>query len=935
MRKISRYLFISALVFSCLAWSENPDLDWRTHESSNFLIHYPQELSHFLPRVTLYLEQSHDDLSEYFKWQPKNKTHVVLRDDVDEANGFAQPLPRNSITLFMQPPTGGELLVFDDWLKLLIHHEYTHTLHMDKVLGLPSYLRMVFGRIVFSFPNTFHPNWFAEGLATYQESKLNTDVGRGNSTFFEIMMRGELESGLKSLSRINTVVAHDWPLNTAYLYGVYFFKFIGDVYGEEAIKEMVNNYSDNIVPYRVDSNTISITGKSLSDLWVDFEDYLAGYFKPQIERIKSEGESVYGVISGAQELYGAISISHKNEVWYSAINNIKGPYLYRIKNDVEIPVVSLNSLATIDINKQSKLLISQQENCGLYGQFYDLFIFDPETEVIKRITTCSRYRLAKWLNKNRILGLRYVGGKPELNIINVNGEQIKNIWKGRSDSIITSFDVEESSNQSSEDFRVVASIKFGVNNWGLYEFSNSKWNPILSNSAVKSLVGLYSDDVYILQQYTGQSELYRLDKELKLTRLTHTYSGLKQVALLNNQNGNKHKAVGIRTNANGDEVVKFELNDRPSIYLSNDVSRVEDLVIPESEIYESDDLDYQPFSSLLPSYWFPVYLNNINTKQVGFFTNGSDALRNHVYTLQITQETETSSTLVNTSYIFEDQYFFNFMQSLNYYESVDVFEKKSQLMLGYMMPILTMKRQIYPYIALTHSDDYIFNENGFIQGSKQSRDNLIAVGLIYNEYQSTRWSSYPTSGWKLRASLESASLAGASVDDGAVFNFDAKHFYSSSWPGSIAQRLFLGIGVNSYSKFQLGGVDSDEDIGPGITVNQRRYPLRGFKSGNALLSGDNALLHSLEYRLPFNWLDNTFMTPPVGFNGWSLSLFADSGSVWSESEDIGSIYTGVGGELILDTTLGYYLGLRVRIGAAKGIGSLADEVLYMELGGSF
>ncbi len=153
MRKISRYLFISALVFSCLARGANPDLDWRTHESSNFLIHYPQELSHFLPRVTLYLEQSHDDLSEYFKWQPKNKTHVVLRDDVDEANGFAQPLPRNSITLFMQPPTGGELLVFDDWLKLLIHHEYTHTLHMDKVLGLPSYLRNgVLDVIVFSFP---------------------------------------------------------------------------------------------------------------------------------------------------------------------------------------------------------------------------------------------------------------------------------------------------------------------------------------------------------------------------------------------------------------------------------------------------------------------------------------------------------------------------------------------------------------------------------------------------------------------------------------------------------------------------------------------------------------------------------------------------------------------------------------------------------------
>jgi outer membrane translocation and assembly module TamA len=77
------------------------------------------------------------------------------------------------------------------------------------------------------------------------------------------------------------------------------------------------------------------------------------------------------------------------------------------------------------------------------------------------------------------------------------------------------------------------------------------------------------------------------------------------------------------------------------------------------------------------------------------------------------------------------------------------------------------------------------------------------------------------------------------------------------------------------------------------------------------------------------------MAPPIGVNGWSFRGFADTGAAWNDSSDEKSFYTGVGLEAVLDGTLGYYLGLRVRIGAAKGLGSEGEETIYMELGGSF
>ena len=51
---------------------------------------------------------------------------------------------------------------YDDWMRLLITHEYTHIVQMDMVNSLPEVLSNIFGNLY--FPNMFQPIWLIEGL---------------------------------------------------------------------------------------------------------------------------------------------------------------------------------------------------------------------------------------------------------------------------------------------------------------------------------------------------------------------------------------------------------------------------------------------------------------------------------------------------------------------------------------------------------------------------------------------------------------------------------------------------------------------------------------------------------------------------------------------------------------------------------------------------
>ena len=185
-------IFIFYAAFSDAA-EKDTSFRFSTIETEHFSIHFHQGLDDLAQKSALIAEGIHGPLTRQFNWEPREKTQMVLIDDTDFTNGFATALPYNTIYIQTVPPsidmTIGE---YEDWLRMLIIHEYSHILTMDTARGYSEVMRGIFGKPLppfdpFSFlfflaaapPNMFLPSWWHEGMATWGETEFTSAGGGG------------------------------------------------------------------------------------------------------------------------------------------------------------------------------------------------------------------------------------------------------------------------------------------------------------------------------------------------------------------------------------------------------------------------------------------------------------------------------------------------------------------------------------------------------------------------------------------------------------------------------------------------------------------------------------------------------------------------------------------------------------------------------------
>src|SRR5436853_2382728 len=160
---------------------------------------------------------------------------------------------------------------------MLLSIEFFHIVHLDKSSGSALNPRNVLGRLIPFFPNVLEPSWIVEGLAVNHESDAKQAYGRLENSTFEGMMRAEAGRGFRPLSEVNAE-GRGFPRNRDYLYGSYFFLFLRERYGEDAPLRFVENYSKNVIPFRVESNPIALTGKPMDALWAEYHAWLRARF---------------------------------------------------------------------------------------------------------------------------------------------------------------------------------------------------------------------------------------------------------------------------------------------------------------------------------------------------------------------------------------------------------------------------------------------------------------------------------------------------------------------------------------------------------------------------------------------------------------------------------------------------------------------------------
>ncbi len=206
---------------------------------------------------------------------PAGPIDLLIADNVDYSNGFAQVFPTNRVVIYAVPPVAStELRFHDDWLQLVITHELAHIFHIDRAGGLWRAGRWVFGRNPLLFPNGFTPSWVKEGLAVHYESLL-TGSGRLVSTESRTVARAAArDEALPPIRRWSLATSRFPQGQTTYGYGALLMEHSARIGGDSSMRRFVDGTATFPVPFLLNRASRRAFGTSFSAQFATMRDSL-------------------------------------------------------------------------------------------------------------------------------------------------------------------------------------------------------------------------------------------------------------------------------------------------------------------------------------------------------------------------------------------------------------------------------------------------------------------------------------------------------------------------------------------------------------------------------------------------------------------------------------------------------------------------------------
>lgn len=252
-------------------------LPWRTIETERFVFHYPLELEAWTRSLAARADGIQAAVRQLVGYAPPHKTHVVVDDPYETANGSAWPfLDRPVISLWASPPDPrNDIGEFNDWGRTLLAHEFTHVAHLARPSRNPLLRALWQMAPVDLGPITLNaPRWVIEGFATYAEGRI-TGSGRPHGAWRPAYLRQwALEGQLPRYEQLNAFGSYDGG-EFAYLAGSAFLEWLADQHGDSSLVDVWRRMTAR-TPRSFDEAFAGVYGESPRALYGKFTTDVTG-----------------------------------------------------------------------------------------------------------------------------------------------------------------------------------------------------------------------------------------------------------------------------------------------------------------------------------------------------------------------------------------------------------------------------------------------------------------------------------------------------------------------------------------------------------------------------------------------------------------------------------------------------------------------------------
>jgi dipeptidyl aminopeptidase/acylaminoacyl peptidase len=934
------------LLAPTLAQANDPTQVWRTLTTPHFYIHYYKNVRHDLAAtarlVARAAETAHDRLTPALRHAPSTRTHVVVTDDTDGANGSAQIVPMNIIRLYVTGSTPlSTLNDYDDWMYGLVLHEYAHIVHIDTIHGLARLVNYVLGKTW--APNQIQPRWFIEGLAVYYESERSAG-GRNRCSIHDMYLRvAVLEGKLLEIDQITSYTRMIPRGNVPYLYGSRFLKYLAERFGEEKLTEISHRYGSTIIPYSINRIAKQTLGYTYVELYQDFKRHLRRRYELQRDAAAKRGLTSFRKITDHGESSATPSFSTDGrELVYV---DTDGHSMTKIK---VLDVASGRVKEGYDLYGGSGVTLTPDAQHIVYGEsstwrtFYgydDLFVRDRRTGAVRRLTHGLRSRdPAVSPDGKRVAFVTNDLGNMDLALIPLQGGAHQVLQRGQRGD-------QYSSPRWSPDGKLLVYSRWmagGDRDIYLLEVASGKVRRLTADRAI-DVDPVFSPDgrrIYFSSDRTGIYNVYCYELDSgRLLQVTNVLGGAFAPAV----SPDERQLYYIGFSAKGNDLHAMSLARRaylPALPYVNDRPAPTVIDPPPRDAYP--DRPYSPWPTIYPRTWSFHSGSDAFGTAMGIDLVGGDVVGNHHWSLTATTSTVRENVSYGVSYSYSGLWPYISLDTSRYkgprggvvLDGVRKNYVEENFGGGGVLGLPVLRRVAHNAdITLGYRINWFRDADGtqVLVEPDQLSPRLpemgilagVTLGISYSNVQRYTWSVVNSKGRTLGLSLRMDHPYFGSDFKSTQVTYGYSEWIPLPWARdhTLSLRLAGGVAAGNLTRrgvFFIGGFPEQDVLRSIIDMSRVGGTfLRGYPPG--VVYGDQYHLLNVEYHLPLFNIEKGLSTLPIYFTHVHGSVFVDFGNAFFGDPQLSDFKVGVGGELILEAVIGYVLGTSFRVGYARGL----------------